>query len=99
MDKNECRTAVQATQVAEAMWRSKETFTEWTEIKLPIKYLTNDRPEKCNVIISKKCLAWIMFDCLEDISILNFIVWMKYETVNFFIVWCTLFFLSSYDEK
>jgi hypothetical protein len=41
-----------ATQVAEAMWRSKETFTEWTEIKVPIKYLTNDKPEKCNMIIS-----------------------------------------------
>ena len=52
VDKNECQTSVQATQVAEAMWRSKETFTEWTEIKVPIKYLTNDKPEKCNVIIS-----------------------------------------------
>ncbi|MBR5822802.1 MAG: hypothetical protein IKY67_01505 [Paludibacteraceae bacterium] len=52
VDKNECQTSVQAIQVAEAMWRSKETFTEWTEIKVPIKYLTNDKPEKCNVIIS-----------------------------------------------
>ena len=52
VDKNECQTSVQATQIAEAMWRSKETFTEWTEIKVPIKYLTNDKPEKCNVIIS-----------------------------------------------
>ena len=51
-DANECGVSVQATQVAEAMWRSKETFTEWTEIKIPIKYLTNDKPEKCNVIIS-----------------------------------------------
>ena len=52
VDGNDCGTAVQATQVAEAMWRSKETFAEWTEIKVPIKYLTNDKPEKCNVIIS-----------------------------------------------
>ena len=52
VDKNECQTSVQATQIAEAMWRSKEIFTEWTEIKVPIKYLTNDKPEKCNVIIS-----------------------------------------------
>lgn len=51
-DANECGTAVQAIQVAEAMWRSKEIFNEWTEIKIPIKYLTNDKPEKCNVIIS-----------------------------------------------
>ena len=51
-DGNECGTSVMATQVAEAMWRSKETFADWTEIKVPIKYLTNDKPEKCNVIIS-----------------------------------------------
>ncbi|MBO5346021.1 MAG: hypothetical protein J6A44_03825 [Paludibacteraceae bacterium] len=51
-DANECGTAVQATQIAEAMWRSKETFSDWTEIKIPIKYLSNDKPEKCNVIIS-----------------------------------------------
>jgi hypothetical protein len=51
-DKNECGTTEKAIQVAEAMWRSKETFAEWTEIKIPIKYLTNDKPEKCNMIIS-----------------------------------------------
>lgn len=51
-DANECGISVQAIQVAEAMWRSKETFTDWTEIKIPIKYLSNDKPEKCNVIIS-----------------------------------------------
>ena len=52
VDANDCGTAVPATQVAEAMWRSKETFAEWTEIKVPIKYLSNEKPEKCNVIIS-----------------------------------------------
>ena len=51
-DGNECGTAEPATQVAEAMWRSKETFTEWTEIKVPIKYFSNEKPEKCNMIIS-----------------------------------------------
>ena len=51
-DGNECGTAVPATQVAEAMWRSKEIFTEWTEIKVPIKYFSNEKPEKCNMIIS-----------------------------------------------
>ena len=51
-DGNECGTSVLATQVAEAMWRSKETFSDWTEIKVPIKYLSNEKPEKCNVIIS-----------------------------------------------
>ena len=52
IDGNECGTAVPATQVAEAMWRSKEIFTEWTEIKVPIKYFSNEKPEKCNMIIS-----------------------------------------------
>ena len=51
-DGNECGTSVQATQIAEAMWRSKEIFTEWTEIKVPIKYLSNEKPEKCNMIIA-----------------------------------------------
>ena len=51
-DGNDCGTSVKATQIAEAMWRSKEKFSNWTEIKIPIKYYTNDKPEKCNVIIS-----------------------------------------------
>lgn len=51
-DGNDCVTSVKATQIAEAMWRSKEKFSNWTEIKIPIKYYTNDKPEKCNVIIS-----------------------------------------------
>ena len=52
VDANECGTQVQAIQIAEAMWRSKENFSEWTEIKVPITYLSNEKPEKCNVIIS-----------------------------------------------
>ena len=52
VDGNRCGTAVEAIQVAEAMWRSKETFAEWAEIKVPITYLSNEKPEKCNVIIS-----------------------------------------------
>ncbi|MBO5728972.1 MAG: hypothetical protein J6R43_03930 [Paludibacteraceae bacterium] len=51
-DANSCVTSEKATQVAEGMWYGTENFTEWTEIKIPIKYLTNDKPEKCNVIIS-----------------------------------------------
>lgn len=51
-DRNECDIAVNATQVAEAHWMSTEQFQQWTLIKLPIKYLTNDKPEKLNVIFS-----------------------------------------------
>lgn len=51
-DGNDCGTAVQATQIAEAQWRSNAQFANWTEIKVPITYLTNDIPEKMNIIIS-----------------------------------------------
>lgn len=51
-DGNECGTSVVANQVGEGMWRSKSTYSNWTEIKVPITYYTNDKPEKCNVIIS-----------------------------------------------
>ena len=51
-DANECGTAVKATQVAEAHWKSTEQFKDWTLIKVPINYLVNDLPEKCNMIIS-----------------------------------------------
>ena len=51
-DANDCGTAVEATQVAEAHWMSTEQFTNWTPVKVPIRYLSNERPEKVNVIIS-----------------------------------------------
>lgn len=51
-DGNTCGTAVPATQIAEAMWRSSEQFNDWTEIKVPIRYISNDVPEKMNIIIS-----------------------------------------------
>lgn len=51
-DKNSCVTTQHATQIAEGSWRSSEQFTDWTEVKIPIQYLTNDKPEKLNVIIS-----------------------------------------------
>lgn len=49
-DGNPCGTAVQATQVAECLWRNNQQFDNWTEIKLPIQYLNNSVPEKMNII-------------------------------------------------
>ncbi|MGM9805532.1 MAG: hypothetical protein ACI3Z7_03755 [Candidatus Aphodosoma sp.] len=51
-DKNSCGTAVSATQVCEGHWRSSEQFPDWTEIKVPITYISNDIPEKLNIILS-----------------------------------------------
>ncbi|MFI3296788.1 MAG: hypothetical protein R3Y59_04055 [bacterium] len=51
-DANVCGTSVTATQISEGSWRSSAKYTDWTEIKVPIAYLTNDVPDKINVIIS-----------------------------------------------
>ena len=51
-DGNECTIAEKATQVAEAQWRSMEQFKDWTLIRVPIRYLTDEKPEKANIIIS-----------------------------------------------
>lgn len=52
MDKNSCGTDVYATQIADGQWRSDAQYQDWTEIKVPITYMSNDVPEKMNVIIS-----------------------------------------------
>lgn len=51
-DANECGTTTLATQIAEGMWRSNKTYSNWTQIKVPITYLSNDVPEKMNIIFS-----------------------------------------------
>ena len=52
-DKNECTTSQYATQVADGHYESDvKEIAEWTEIKVPIGYLNNDKPEKMNIILS-----------------------------------------------
>ncbi len=51
-DANSCGTATLATQIGEGSWRSNQQITNWTEIKVAIKYLNNDVPQKMNVILS-----------------------------------------------
>ncbi|MCQ2332294.1 MAG: cadherin-like beta sandwich domain-containing protein [Paludibacteraceae bacterium] len=51
-DPNACGTAVQATQVAEGHWINNTSYSNWTEIKVPIEYISNVAPEKINIILS-----------------------------------------------
>ena len=52
-DKNECITTQYANQVAEGSLRSDvRSISEWTEVKFPIEYYSNDIPEKMNIILS-----------------------------------------------
>lgn len=49
---NDCGTTVLANQVAEGLWRSNTAYNNWTKITFPIKYISNDLPEKMNIILS-----------------------------------------------
>ena len=51
-DGNECGTATLATQVAEGWLRDRKQYNDWTLIKVPLYYLNDETPEKCNVIFS-----------------------------------------------
>lgn len=52
MDANDCSTTTQATQVAEGFWFEQKKYSNWTQIKVPIYYLNDNEPQKCNVIFS-----------------------------------------------
>ena len=52
LDGNECSTSQFANQIAEGMWREKKTYGEWTNIRIPIYYFNNDKPEMMNIIFS-----------------------------------------------
>lgn len=51
-DKNECGTSVLATQVAEGWLYEKKRYDDWTLIKVPIFYCSDEVPEKVNAIFS-----------------------------------------------
>lgn len=51
-DKNTCGTNVEATQISDGHYRTRETWSEWREIKVPVKYYNDEIPEKINVILS-----------------------------------------------
>lgn len=52
LDGNECGTMQNAVQIAEGWVRDRKEYNEWTCINVPIYYMNNDVPEKCNVIFS-----------------------------------------------
>ena len=52
LNANECGTVQKATQVAEGMWRERKTYSEWTNIRVPIYYFNDDVPTMMNIIFS-----------------------------------------------
>ena len=49
---NECGTDVKGTEIAEGWIRDRKEYTNWTRLSVPIYYLNDEVPEKCNVILS-----------------------------------------------
>ena len=49
---NECGTTTQATQVSEGYWRERNTYGQWTNIRVPIFYMNNTVPTTMNIIFS-----------------------------------------------
>lgn len=52
LDGNECGTTVQAKQIAEGWHYEKKAYNNWTRLVVPIYYLNDDTPQKCNMILS-----------------------------------------------
>lgn len=52
LDGNECGTVTAGTQVAEGWLFERKTYENWTKVSIPIYYLDDRAPEKCNVIFS-----------------------------------------------
>ena len=52
LDGNECGTKEFAKQIAEGWFYQKKRYDNWTRIVIPIYYMSDDVPTKCNVILS-----------------------------------------------
>ncbi len=52
MNGNECHTAQYANQIAEGYWRERKEYKDWTLMTVPIYYLNDAIPTKCNLIFS-----------------------------------------------
>lgn len=52
LNANECGTKTPAKQIAEGWVYEKKVYKNWTRITVPIYYLNEDIPTKCNVILS-----------------------------------------------
>ncbi|MCQ2325110.1 MAG: hypothetical protein MJZ58_02830, partial [Paludibacteraceae bacterium] len=52
LDGNECGTDTKATQICEGWVRDRQQYNDWVNLRIPIYYMTNDVPEKMNIILS-----------------------------------------------
>lgn len=52
LDGNECGTTEKVPQIAEGMWRERKEYGEWTNIRVPIYYMSNEVPTMMNIIFS-----------------------------------------------
>ncbi len=52
LNANACGTDEQANQIAEGMWRERNTYAEWTNIRVPIYYFSDEAPAKMNLLFS-----------------------------------------------
>lgn len=52
LDGNECKTETAGTQIAEGWLHTRAQYNEWTNIRIPIYYMSDDAPAKCNMIFS-----------------------------------------------
>ena len=52
LDGNECTTNTVGGQVAEGWWRERKTYGSWTNIRVPIYYMNDNEPKKCNLLFS-----------------------------------------------
>ena len=52
LDGNECKTDVAGGQVSEGWLRERKTYGQWTNVRVPIYYMNDNAPKKCNLIFS-----------------------------------------------
>ena len=52
LDGNQCKTTTPGGQVAEGWLRDRKTYNNWTNVRIPIYYMNDNAPIKCNLILS-----------------------------------------------
>ncbi|MBR3648136.1 MAG: hypothetical protein IKN59_07100 [Paludibacteraceae bacterium] len=52
LDANVCQTAQHANEVCEAYFFEKASYANWTQLRIPVYYLNDLVPDKCNLILS-----------------------------------------------
>ena len=52
LDGNECKTTQVGEQVAEGWLRDRKKYGQWTQVRIPIYYMNDKAPKKCNLILS-----------------------------------------------